>query len=96
MAWISSSYPWPPPVPWFSFRARRGLDAFPGSHGEAVQAGPFSKALEFETFKTRVGDLLPEAASNPIEFEGFGNRAVHAASVALSSSSKAGRESPNS
>ena len=38
-----------------------GFDPFAGSQREAVQARLISKGLEFETFKIRVVDLLPDA-----------------------------------
>jgi len=38
-----------------------GFDPFAGSQRKAVQASLISKGLEFETFKIRVVDLLPDA-----------------------------------
>ena len=44
----------------------RGFDPLPGSQRKAVESGLLSKGLEFETFKIRIMDLLP----NTNEFEG--------------------------
>ena len=39
----------------------RGVDPFSGCERKVVEAGLFSKGLEFETFKIRVVDFLPDA-----------------------------------
>jgi hypothetical protein len=38
----------------------RGFDPLPGGQGKAVEARLLSKGLEFETFKIRIMDLLPD------------------------------------